>query len=585
MHTVKLNLGCGSKKIAGYLNIDIDPSIEPDLAATHLALPFASNTIDAIEVYHSIEHMYLWDAEAAIKEWYRVLKPGGQLVVECPDLRKSIEYILKHDDFGRYSQLGMWGVYGDPSHKNYFYGHHWGYTPESLTGILLRAGFGSVGSKPPKTHKCERDMRLEATKPLKKITPFQTPKSNHTPRIFWMLIGNQNTASSRIHGYRLHDFLRKQGWESHILVEPATTLRDIPLTAKDFREVSFLQPNDIVVIQKLSGSRTCQLLEWLSGIGVKTIYIDCDMPLKLKEASLATWTVCPSAYLASEYKKNGIERAVYIPDAVEHFRAPRLSHEEKMLRCVWFGRWASSRTEEIAYIQQLLDHDDFNNIELVIISDYPTADIQWDLSTFYTHLHACDFAVLPAKSDDSAKVKSSNRALQAMALGLPVIVSPISAYQEVVHNEYNGFLCRTDEEWLNALRQLSKPYVRQAMSQNAYTLANEFSIEKIGTLWMSFMQNITSNEHPEIRANRRKGSLFNIRKMRARSFAKTLGSSNSRFTRFQRLCRAVIEWPIEKEVIRVLLGKPYRCLKRLKEFEKKVVVDVKGARFFKRKRH
>jgi len=40
------------------------------------------------------------------------------------------------------------------------------------------------------------------------------------PRVFWMLTGGYQIGSSRIHGVRVHDYLRRHGWNSAILFQP-----------------------------------------------------------------------------------------------------------------------------------------------------------------------------------------------------------------------------------------------------------------------------------------------------------------------------------------------------------------------------
>jgi predicted SAM-dependent methyltransferase len=84
----RLNLGCQVHYFDGWINQDIvsdDPNIRTDLNGDARSLPYGDNTIDFIYAGHLIEHFYPDTVGSAIKEWHRVLKPGGQLVIVTPN--------------------------------------------------------------------------------------------------------------------------------------------------------------------------------------------------------------------------------------------------------------------------------------------------------------------------------------------------------------------------------------------------------------------------------------------------------------------------------------------------------------------
>lgn len=155
---MKLNVGCGSKPKTGYTNIDIQ-SKAADINADASDLPFEENSIDVIESYHLIEHMDKKHAELTLRHWYDLLKPAGQLIIECPDLEVILrEYLNTNDEELLYS------IYG---RNRYAYDTHlWGYTRRSITNLLHDIGFSSVktGSGTDYHAKFEPCMRVEATK-------------------------------------------------------------------------------------------------------------------------------------------------------------------------------------------------------------------------------------------------------------------------------------------------------------------------------------------------------------------------------------------------------------------------------------
>ena len=58
--------------------INVDGNGEGDLTADLRDLSMiASDSADAVCAIHVFEHFYFWDAENVLKEWQRILKPGG----------------------------------------------------------------------------------------------------------------------------------------------------------------------------------------------------------------------------------------------------------------------------------------------------------------------------------------------------------------------------------------------------------------------------------------------------------------------------------------------------------------------------
>lgn len=156
---IRLNLGGGSKRIEGWLNVDLDPSA--DVIADVRKLPYEDDTVDEAMAIHILEHIPRWDADATIIEWRRVLKPGSVLVVEVPDLIKCCEAILSFKD----DRMGLWGLFGDPGYQSELMIHRWAYTGEELAWMLKRAGFSKVKIQPAQFHKKHRrDLRVTGVK-------------------------------------------------------------------------------------------------------------------------------------------------------------------------------------------------------------------------------------------------------------------------------------------------------------------------------------------------------------------------------------------------------------------------------------
>jgi len=84
---MKLNLGCGEKKLEGYINVDMcgTPDVQVDLSV--FPWPFEDNSADEISSAHFLEHVQ--DYERTILEMHRILKPNGVLHFKVPHFRSS----------------------------------------------------------------------------------------------------------------------------------------------------------------------------------------------------------------------------------------------------------------------------------------------------------------------------------------------------------------------------------------------------------------------------------------------------------------------------------------------------------------
>jgi len=82
---VKLNLGCGWRNF-GKDWIHIDGGDYPHLDYKDITnLEFEDNSVDLIYASHVIEYFDINEVKEVLREWRRVLKPGGELRVAVPD--------------------------------------------------------------------------------------------------------------------------------------------------------------------------------------------------------------------------------------------------------------------------------------------------------------------------------------------------------------------------------------------------------------------------------------------------------------------------------------------------------------------
>ena len=86
-----LHLGCGTKYLPGFVNIDANPLQKTDVwLDVRCGLPFPEGSVDSIYSTHMIEHLYPDELDKLLRECARVLKAGGGMRIVVPSLSNAI---------------------------------------------------------------------------------------------------------------------------------------------------------------------------------------------------------------------------------------------------------------------------------------------------------------------------------------------------------------------------------------------------------------------------------------------------------------------------------------------------------------
>lgn len=165
MKNIFLHVGCGSNRKDRTtrefntdswqeLRLDINESTNPDIVGTMTNMSAVANeTVDAIFSSHNIEHLYPHEVPLALKEFIRVLKPEGFLVITCPDLQSVCALVAedKLTDPAYTSPAGpiapidiLYGHRASMERGNLYMAHRCGFTKKVLIGTLRTFGFASL---------------------------------------------------------------------------------------------------------------------------------------------------------------------------------------------------------------------------------------------------------------------------------------------------------------------------------------------------------------------------------------------------------------------------------------------------------
>ncbi len=165
-----LLIGSGDWNWPDWVSVDGNPASGADYIALVPPLPDAvkRQRYDLILASHFIEHITKFEALALLKECYEILTPSGLLTLEQPNLTYCCKIILGEIDppEGRSrEQFGLQGVFGRPD-IDPLMGHKWAYSPESLTDLVVEAGFyrENVSILSGKYHESLRDFQLTVFK-------------------------------------------------------------------------------------------------------------------------------------------------------------------------------------------------------------------------------------------------------------------------------------------------------------------------------------------------------------------------------------------------------------------------------------
>ena len=157
---MRINCGCGDKYMPGFVNVDRHG--DPDIVSDACPLPFPTDSADELWAIHLFEHLHRKDATPTLTEWFRVLKPGGKLVLEMPSLDKIAALIVAGE---KNLRMTVMGLFGDPREENPDMMHQWAWSNAELLDTLSSVGFRDIIFPDPIFHFKVRDLRVEARKP------------------------------------------------------------------------------------------------------------------------------------------------------------------------------------------------------------------------------------------------------------------------------------------------------------------------------------------------------------------------------------------------------------------------------------
>lgn len=323
--------------------------------------------------------------------------------------------------------------------------------------------------------------------------------------------------STRIAALNMFPFLRAAQLEPYVVFDPVLNSEtpDVSgLLASKLKQDGFR----IVVFQKVYGESVVALAHALRLVGIKTVFCVCDV-VDPSMCNATDVTITVTDHLKSHYASALQHKIAVVHDGIEHpvlhksnwgnhqgsiaqplravlvtsvelDRLPVLINPHAWLQVTIVGRYPA-KSEWLKRLRQT--YWNMNRQRnwagklryLRFLANPRIKRLAWDADGVYAAMLESDIGIIPIETDPrqgalgSWQLKSENRLTLKMAVGLPVIATPIPAYEPVVQQGRNAFLAQNQAEWLNCLSALRDPALRRSMGQQArQTALAEYSMER-----------------------------------------------------------------------------------------------------------
>lgn len=313
-----------------------------------------------------------------------------------------------------------------------------------------------------------------------------------TKRILFLSKG-EDSASTRYRALQYFPLLRQAGWEAEHLPMaggPAAYLNALRRAAT----------SDVVVM--LRKTYPALVLGLLRRVSRKLVFdlddaIFCNTdgsPSATRMRRFAAMArACDQITAGNSFLAGNAARfntaVTVIPTCVDSARyTASAGKPDCTIDLVWIGSRSTRKYLVEALPALRLAARSVANLRLKIIADFdlpdaglPVLAVPWTKDTEVIELGSSHIGIAPMHDDDWSRGKCALKILQYMAVGLPVVSSPVGANADIVAAGRNGYLVSSDAEWSARIVELAgNADLRKAMgTQGRKRVLAEYSIEPV----------------------------------------------------------------------------------------------------------
>jgi hypothetical protein len=316
-------------------------------------------------------------------------------------------------------------------------------------------------------------------------------------RVGFVLCSNTSRPlpSTRIAVLNILPWLESEGLQPIVLFDPLEPSETPNLTG--VAERALISGCDVVVLQKVRGQNASAFARTMASYGIRTVFLVCDR-VDIEMAAATDTTVVISDYLKSLYPRELWPQIHVVYDGIEHpsvcksdwgsnrsnvnavlVTSNHLDHLPAIkappswlkLRIVGKYRAGIQRLREVRWTWLAKEPHERNSYTSFLLNRRIRC-VPWGPQSVYQELVNADIGIIPVDLDPQQPThglppesvrKSANRLTLKMSVGLPVVATPIPAYEAIIEQGRNGFLARTDGDWTQSLIALRDPDRRREM--------------------------------------------------------------------------------------------------------------------------
>jgi hypothetical protein len=299
-----------------------------------------------------------------------------------------------------------------------------------------------------------------------------------TVRVGWVPAGSNNTASSRLRAYKVHEHLSTSStrYRSRVL-----------------RRLTPSPEVDVLVLQRVYGGEELNdLIRHYRSKGVRVVLDLCDVyPDARATASAVDLVTTNSVTRVKQFVQAGFAcpfRVVEEPIDYDLDGRPLAHPDLQPLRPVWFGTYTN-----VGLVRTLSSFLRATAVTSQAVRTEIPADwefVEWEYRGFVDLIRRFNLCLLPQNDPG----KSANKMVTALMCGLPVVASDIPSYRDIADAAgTSGFLCRSPEDWVRSVEKLKDRGERIRYLEKTQPLVQEkYGIQKIAGEWTDLFEEMVS---------------------------------------------------------------------------------------------